>query len=71
MPKNQYERVRRAISTLTQSIENSRFTKVNLQEGEELDQRVKDTRQQILTESTNVITGHSYLKREGVLDLLR
>jgi hypothetical protein len=56
---------------LTQSIENSRFTKVNLQEGEELDQRVKDTRQQILTESTNVITGHSYLKREGVLDLLR
>ena len=46
-------------------------SKVNLQEGEELDQRVRETRQQILTESTKVITGHSNLKREGVLDLLK
>ena len=62
---------RQAISTLTQSIANSRYTNVNLQEGEELDQRVSETRQQILTESTRVITGHSNLKREGVLDLLK
>jgi hypothetical protein len=70
-PKVIQNQFRQAISTLTQSIENSRYTKVNLQEGEELDQRVSETRQQILTESTRVITGHSNLKREGVLDLLK
>jgi len=63
---------RQAISTLISSIENSRISsKVNLQEGAELDQRVRETRLQILTESTRVITGHSNLKREGVLDLLK
>jgi len=62
---------RQAIATLTQTIENSRYKKVNLQEGEELDQRVSETRQQILTDSTKVITRHSNLKREGVLELLK
>jgi hypothetical protein len=62
---------RQAMSTLTQSIANSLYTKVDLQEGAELDQSVSETRQQILTESTRVITGHSNLKREGILDLLK